>query len=129
MYVVIHDLLSEFYQLQTQCLAIPSLNSLLLGCLVIPGEAVYLGTRSSKVLSSKLANRPPSGCSETNQLQQQGAESLVIILPAKRTRPLLPSKPASSETRLDSRLLSQRTTPLEAEPASLGVRPHPPSVE
>jgi hypothetical protein len=126
MYVVIHDLLPEFYQPQMQYLAIPSLNSLLLVCLVIPGEAVYLGTRSSKVLSSKLANRPRLDCSETKQPQQPGAESLVTILPAKRHLP--PSKTASSETRLDSQLLSQRTTPLEAEPAFLGVRLHP-SVE
>jgi hypothetical protein len=130
MYVIIHDLLSEFYQLRTQYLAIPKLNSLLPGCLVILGEAVYLGTHSSKVLSSMLVSRPPSGCSETKQpLQRQGAESLAAVLPDKRTRLLRPSKPAFSETHLDSQLPSRQTTPSEAGLAFLGGRPHPPAVQ
>ena len=129
MYVAVHHLRSEIYQPQTQYLAIPRLSSLLLGCLVIPREVVCLGIRHSKVLSSKQANRPPSGCSETKQLpKERGVEFLATILPAKRTRPLPPSKPASLEMRLDNQLPNQRITPLEAEPASLGARPHPPLV-
>jgi hypothetical protein len=99
MYVVIHDLLPEFYQPHMQYLAMPRLNSLPLDCLVIPGEAACLETRSSKVLSNKLAN-PALGCSETKRtLRQRGAGSLATILPGKRTRPLPPSKPVFSEAR------------------------------
>jgi hypothetical protein len=109
-----------------QYLAIPRLNSLPLGCSVILGEAVCLGTHSSKVHSSKLVSHPPLGCLETKQpLQQREAEFLATILPAKWTRPLRPNKQASSETRLDSQLPRRRTTPLEAETAFLGGRPQP----
>ncbi len=131
MYVVIRDLLSQFYQHRTQYLAILRLNSLIPGCLVVLGEAVCLETHSSKVPSSKLVSRPPSGgCSETKQpLQQRGAESLAAIPPAKRTRLLRPSKPASSETRLDSQLPSRQTTLLGVVPAFLGGRPYLPAVQ
>jgi hypothetical protein len=105
----------------------PKLNSLPPGCSVILGEAVCLGTHSSKAHSSNLVSHPPSGCLETKQpLQQREAEFLATMLPAKRTRLLRPNKPASSETRLGSRLPSRRTTPLEAEPAYLGGRPRAP---
>ena len=102
-------------------------NSRLPGYLVVLEEAACLGTRSSKVPSSKLVNRPPSACSETRQpLRQLGeAEFLVTRLLAKRTRALPLHKPAYSETHLDSRLLSRRTMLLEAEPASSVAHPHP----
>jgi|SRR6266850_3538265 len=102
-------------------------NNQLPDYLAMPEEVACLGTPSSKVLSSKLANRPPSACSETRQpLRQLGeAEFLVTLLLAKRTRPLPLHKPAYSETRLDSRLLSRRTMLLEAESVSSAAHPHP----
>jgi hypothetical protein len=94
--------------------------------LATPEEAACLGTPSSKVLSSKLANHPPSACSETRQLlrQRRAADFLEILL-AKRMPPLPLHKPAYSEPRLDSRLLSPRLTLLEVEPASLVAHLYP----
>lgn len=109
-----------------QYLAIPKLNSLPPGCLVILGELVCLGMHSSKVHSSKLVSHPPSGCLEINRpLQQREVEFLATIPPGKQTRLLRPNKRASLETRSDSQLPSRRTTPLEGEPAFLGEGPHP----
>ena len=114
---------SEYHQHTIQYLAILRPNSPAPDCLAIPEEAVCSGTLSSKVRSSKLANRPPSACSETSRPPQQlGAESLATTLPAKRVRPLPQHNPAFSETPLDSRLLSRRTTHLGVEPASSVAR-------
>lgn len=122
-------LLSESYQRNTQYLAIPRHNNLLPDCLVVPEEAVCLGTRSSKVVSSKQANRLPLDCLGTRQpLQQRGAESLATMLQAKQTRLQSPSPPAFSEAPLDSQHLNRQTTPLEVEPISLAARPHLPLV-
>src|SRR6267142_574407 len=63
-------------------------NNQLPDYLAMPEEVACLGTPSSKVLSSKLANRPPSACSETRQpLRQLGeAES---VSSAAHPHPLL----------------------------------------
>jgi len=119
MYVIIQLYYLNITQRTTQYLATLRPNSPAPDCLAILEEAVCSGTPSSKARSSKLANRPPSACSETSRPPQQlEAESLATTLPTRRVRPLLPHKPAFSETPLDSRLRSRRTTHLEVEPAS-----------
>jgi len=129
MYVIIQNVPSVYYQPKMQYSATPRPNSPLPGCLAIPEEAACLGTPSSRVLNSQLANRLPSACSETRQLlQQRGAAFLATTLLAKSTQPLPLHNPVFLETPLDSRLLSQRTTHLEAEPTCLVVRPYLPLV-